>query len=80
MSARRVAKATASVRQRLHVSVDIEGTNMFGETIVRVSGTFLEVDEQENAQYLTMDDIMVTDDVCSLFGRIQSSFKRLKRN
>jgi hypothetical protein len=68
------------VRQRMHVAIDIEGTNVNGETIVRVSGTFLEVDEQDSALYLTMDDVLVTDDVCALFGKIQSSFKRLKRN
>jgi len=68
------------VSQRMHIAIDIEGTNVMGDTIVRVSGTFLEVDDQENAQYLTLDDVLVTDDVCALFGKIQSSFKRLKRN
>lgn len=66
--------------ERLHIHVDIQGRDTAGRTLLTVSGTYLSTDANENAEYLTMDELLITDDASDLFAAIGDTFKRLRKH
>jgi hypothetical protein len=79
MSTRR-QRGVPAKRERLHIHADIEGTDLNGRSVIRVSGTYIGITGEDQAEFLLMDELLVTDDVCALFSDLTASFKRFKRN
>lgn len=79
MSRKQFMPLNARRNVRINLSIATEGTAANGDHILRLSGSYLEV-EGDSCEFLVADECVVTDSPEDVFLQLSKNFRRLVKS